>query len=329
MNRAAPPAPTKPSTARPSLLGGSDSRATGLILLALISVLWGVNWPAMKIVLNDMSVWTYRSLCILFGGFGLLAIARIGRQRIAFARAELLPLLICATFNITGWHIFTGFGLQHLEAGRASIIAFTMPLWATLAAIPILRDRLTWRRTAGLGLGMAGLAVLMGVELASAGRNLTGALFMLAGAISWGIGTAAMKLWRFSLPTAPLTGWLLLLGGIPIYVATLAIDGVPRQWFDLDGEGLFALAYTLVVAMIICHWSWFKIVTIFPAAVAAIGTLAIPVFGVLSSALWTGEAVGGREIAALALVLSGVATVLLGPPARPDGAEAAAEGSRR
>lgn len=326
MDRAAPPVLPEASTAQPGRAGGSDTRATGLALLALISVLWGINWPAMKIVLDDMSVWTYRSICILFGGFGLIAIARIGRQRIALPRAELLPLLVCATFNITGWHIFTGFGLQHLEAGRASIIAFTMPLWATLAAIPILRDRLTWRRAIGLALGLAGLALLMGADLANAGRQLTGALFMLAGAASWGVGTAAMKLWRFSLPTAPLTGWLLLVGGIPIYVATLAIDGLPRQWFELDGEGIFALAYTLVVAMIICHWSWFKIVTIFPAAVAAIGTLAIPVFGVLASALWTGESVGLQEIGALALVLSGVAAVLFAPQADPG--RAAAGGGR-
>ena len=66
--------------------------------------------------------------------------------------------------------------------------------------------------------------------------------------------------------------------------------------------------------MLFCHWAWFSVVGIFPASVAAISTLTIPVIGVLSSALVLGESFGVREGAALVLVLTAVGIVLLWRP---------------
>ena len=65
--------------------------------------------------------------------------------------------------------------------------------------------------------------------------------------------------------------------------------------------------------MVFCHWAWFKLVGLFPAAIAAIGTLAIPAVGVLASALLLGETVGAAEVAALVLVCLGLAVVLAPP----------------
>jgi drug/metabolite transporter (DMT)-like permease len=62
--------------------------------------------------------------------------------------------------------------------------------------------------------------------------------------------------------------------------------------------------------MIYCHWAYFTLVRIFPASVAAISTLAIPVVGVFSSALILDETVGFSEIVALILVVSALAIVI-------------------
>ena len=68
--------------------------------------------------------------------------------------------------------------------------------------------------------------------------------------------------------------------------------------------------------MVFCHWAWFSVVRLFPAAIAAIGTLAIPIVGVFSSALVLGEPVGLRELASLGLVCAALAVVLLLPALR-------------
>ena len=69
--------------------------------------------------------------------------------------------------------------------------------------------------------------------------------------------------------------------------------------------------------MVFCHWAYFRTVRLFPAAIAAIGTLAIPVVGVYSSALVLGEPVGWRELGALLLICGALAAVLLAPAHRP------------
>ena len=68
--------------------------------------------------------------------------------------------------------------------------------------------------------------------------------------------------------------------------------------------------------MIFCHWAWFRVVAIYPAVVAAIGTLAIPVVGIISSAIIVGESVGWDEILSLSLVVLALFLVLVAPQLR-------------
>ena len=135
---------------------------TGYLLLAALTLFWGANWPGMKLALAEIPVWWFRSIWLSCGGAGLLALAWASGQRLRVPRNELRPLLICAVFNVVGWHIFSGYGVSLMPAGRASIIAFTMPLWAALLGSLVLGDRLTGRRLLGLAVGLSGLAVLIG-----------------------------------------------------------------------------------------------------------------------------------------------------------------------
>ena len=102
---------------------------------------------------------------------------------------------------------------------------------------------------------------------------------------------------------------------MPITLGALAFDEFPNP-ADLSLPALGALLYILTFPMVFCHWAWFSVVRLFPAATAAMGTLAIPIVGVLSSGLLLGEPVGLRELAALALVCSAPAVVLVLPGLR-------------
>src|SRR4051794_2779442 len=112
-----------PAIARPAAKFGPG----GLLLLAGLSLVWGVNWPAMKIVLAELPLLTFRLLCLSVAGPVLLGLAALAGERVRVPRRELAPLAFAAFFNITCWHIFTAVGILLMEPGRASIIAFTMP----------------------------------------------------------------------------------------------------------------------------------------------------------------------------------------------------------
>ena len=287
----------------------------GFVLLIALSLFWGLNWPGMKIALGELPVWWFRSMSVSAGAFGLLIIAFVSSGSIRLAKPEIKPLLICAVFNILGWHLFTGYGVSLMPAGRASIIAFTMPVWAALLGSFVLGERITRYKITGLAFGVTGLAVLIGPDLIVLKVAPFGALFMLTAAISWAIGTVLFKKYEWTSPVASLVGWQLFIGAVVITPGAILLEPVP-DLTQLSDRAVIALAYLFILPMIFCQWAYFKVVRIFPASVAAIGTLAVPIIGVYSSALILGEPVGWTEFLAMALICGALVSVLVIPALR-------------
>src|SRR5262245_23843317 len=304
----------------------------GLLLLGTLTVLWGSNWPAMKVALRELDPWTFRTACLMVGGAGLLALVRAGGQSLRVPLAERWPLALIAFFNITGWHLCSAYGLTLVQAGRAAIIAYTMPLWAVGFGRLLAGERITRARLAALGLGLLGMATLVAPEASALWAAPAGTLLMLGAAMSWAIGTVLTKAHRWTISTAALTGWQVVLGGIPIALGAalrLAGPGGARSVSELafvSAPALLGTAYATLVGVIFCHWAWFRLVAILPAAVAAIGTLGIPIVGLFATSLLLGEPVGSGELVALVLVVGGLVILVRGaaggapeslPEARP------------
>jgi drug/metabolite transporter (DMT)-like permease len=290
----------------------------GFALLAGLTIIWGTNWPAMKIVLSEVTVWWFRSACLIIGGAGLLTISYLTGGMVRVPAGQIKPLLACAIFNIVGWHVCSGYGVLLMPAGRAAIIAFTMPVWAALFARVMLGEALTKAKLASLAFGVAGLAVLIGPDFIVVGTAPRGALFMLLAALSWAYGTVLFKRTEWSLPVASNVGWQLFIGSAPVTIGAILLEPVPDVT-RLSSNVLLALAYALIFPMLFGQWAYFQIVHLFPASIAAIGTLAMPIIGVFSSALMIGEPIGLRELLALALVCASLASVLTIAAFRADG----------
>ena len=278
----------------------------GIVLLVALTILWGLNWPMMKLALQEIPPWTFRTLCLLVGGSALLALSWLSRAPLAIPQGKLPPLALASVFNITGWHLFSAYALLHTGSGRASIVGYTMPIWATLLSVLWLNARLTLHQVTALGLGTIALALLLGEELYALGTAPLGTLLMLGAAICWAIGTVLIKrvAWAPMSVTA-LTGWQQLIGLAPILIGWWILEPWPAL-HQLSLAAALGLAYAVFVAMIFCHTAYFKLVSWLPAHVAAISVLAVPVVGVVSSALLLGEQVGPAEVVALVLVVSGL-----------------------
>jgi drug/metabolite transporter (DMT)-like permease len=189
------------------------------------------------------------------------------------------------------------------------ILAYTMPVWTVLLSRLVLHETLTRRRIAGVALGMAGMALLIGNELALLRAAPIGVLLVIGAAIAWAIGTVVLKRFPTDLPTTSFTGWQLAIGGAPVIFGALIFDHA--RWHPVGLGAALAVAYNMIVAFIFCHWAWFKIVSRASAGVSALGTLMIPVVGVTSSMLVLDERPSWQEYAALALVIGAIATVVI------------------
>lgn len=269
----------------------------------------------MKFAVGELSPFTFRSFCVVVSGLGLMALAALTGERIAVPRTHWLPLLAVAALSVTGWHLFSAFSLVHMGGGRGAIVAYTMPVWAALFGAWYLGERLDRRRLASLALGMLGIGLLIGPDLIGLSRSPLGPLLMIGAAICWAGGIVVMKGESWPVGIMALTGWQLLLGGVPIVLAWLVLEPHP-DLSRLSWGGALATLYAATVALIFCFAAHNKVVTLLPATAAAISTLAIPVVGLLSSAWLLGEPLGWREAAALLLVLAAMGLVLVPAPRR-------------
>jgi drug/metabolite transporter (DMT)-like permease len=279
--------------------------------LLLLTLGWGCNWPMMKYAVSGMSPYLFRAYCVLAGALGTFAIARAGGLSLAVPHGQWPRLFVVSLCNVTIWNLASAVAVQHLPAGRSAVLAYTMPLWTVLLSWPVLGERLTRRRLAGVALGMAGMLLLLGEHVVALRAAPLGTILILCAAISWALGTVLMKRYPIALPPSVLTGWQMLLGGLPIVLISLFVDF--DQIGPVHGWTLIGLLYNLIVAAILCHWAWFRIVAATPAAVASLGTLMIPVVGVFSSMLLLGERPTWQEYAALVIVVGAVATVVVAP----------------
>ena len=286
--------------------------AAGIALLAGLSIFWGLNWPGMKITLAEVPVWWFRASCLIMGGTILLTVSALSGNRCKMRWSEVGSVASCSFFAIFLWMIFSAYGVSLMPAGRASIIAFTMPLWATLFARLMLGESITNAKIVGLIIGLCGLGVLIGPDLVAINQSPVGALFMLAAAVTWAFGTIWIKRGNWSLPVASHVAWQLLFAAVPITIVALWVSPFPDVQ-SLSTRAIFALIYLYLFPMSFCQWAYMKVVKMLPASIAAIGTLLVPIVGVYSSYFILGEPVGWRELTALVLVCSALVCVMVLP----------------
>jgi len=281
-------------------------------VLAGLTLAWGINWPMMKVGLSEIPLWTFRSICLAAGAGVLFAVLRATRQPLAIPRDQWLRLGLIALFTVTSWNVLVAYGVRIVPSGRAAILAYTMPALAIPLSVWLLGERMTGRKVAGFVLGMGGIALLIGEEFAKLGAAPLGTLLMLGAALSWAIGTVLQKKFPVRAPLSAMTAWLMLVGGVPVYVGALAFEwGRP---FEAGLAPWLALAYNVFIAFAWGYWAWIKLVESVSVTIFSLCILMTPVIGVFSGMLLLGERPSWAEYGALALVLVSMLTVMV--PAR-------------
>jgi drug/metabolite transporter (DMT)-like permease len=282
-------------------------------LLAGLTLAWGFNWTAMKLALAEVPPWTFRSLCLGLGSAVLFAVLRLGGQRIALPRGQWLRIMVLALLNITGWNILVAFGLTMIPSGRASILAYTMPALAIPLSVWLLGERITAAKAIGLVLGLGGLALLIGEGYAAIGAAPLGTLLVLGAAASWALGAVLQKKYPIAMPPGPYTAWIMLLGGVPIFIGAALLED-PRALAHLGAGAVFGTAYNVFIAFAFAYWAWIKLATSVSVTVFSLSILIVPVVAVLGGMVFLGERPSAAELGALGLVLASLATVVT--PAR-------------
>ena len=278
----------------------------GLMFLAITSVGWGFNWPVTKYLIGELPPLTLRGLSGVVGALLLACLALARWQSLYVPRKMWGRLVLAAVLNVSGWMVLMGLALVYLPASETALIAYTMPVWASLLAWPVLGERPTLLRTLALVMAFAGLAAIVGGNgIAASEAKLPGIIMALIGSIGFAVGTVLSKRWPLYLAPIPGAAWQVGLGCLPVAIVGLAVE--TSHWSAVTPLGGWLLVYSVLGQFCIAYVCWFAALARLPASVAAIGTMAVPVIGVVTSALALGEPLGAGQIAALVFTLAGVA----------------------
>jgi drug/metabolite transporter (DMT)-like permease len=167
--------------------------AAALVPVAVLTLVWGCNWPVLKLGVTEIPPLTFRALTLPFAALGMLAVAKLSGDSLSVPRALRVKVGLLALFNITGWNALVLFGLQQLPAGRSAILAYTMPIWSVLFSLVLVHEPLSKRKVAGLALGMVGMALLLGDDVRHFQRTPTAALLILGASGCGAFGTVLVR----------------------------------------------------------------------------------------------------------------------------------------
>ncbi|MGA7072493.1 DMT family transporter [Bradyrhizobium sp.] len=278
----------------------------GIAFLAVTSVGWGFNWPVTKYLIGFLPPLTLRGTTGVIGAVLLAILALLWGQTLHVPRAYWPRLVLAAILNVGCWMVLMGFALVYLPASEAALIAYTMPVWASLLAWPILGERPNTLRVLSLVMAFAGMSAILGSNgFAASLSKLPGIIMALGGAIGFAVGAVLAKKLPLDLPPVSAAAWQIGIGCLPVAIVGLLFE--KSNFAGLSSNDWLLFGYSTVGQFCIAYVCWFAALARLPASVAAIGTMAVPVIGVAASAIALHEPLGIGQIAALIFTLAGVA----------------------
>jgi len=280
----------------------------GSLCLGVTAFGWALNWPLMKLLLQQWPPLFSRGLAGVASALILFSIAKARGQALEVPR-EAAPRLLFASFtNVFAWMGFGTVAMKFVPVGEGALIVYTMPIWATLLAWPLAGIRPKLVDIAALVLGIGGIVLLLGGSGFSfdSGR-IIGIVLLFSAAILFAIGNI---LNRAPLPMPPLVvvAWQVGLGCLVMLILGVVLEH--PNYGALTAQGLACFVYMTLVPMGVCYLTWFETLRRLPPSSASTGMLLVPLIGVISAALILGEPLGIREVVAMVLVLGGVTLAL-------------------
>ena len=277
-------------------------------LMALLTLIWGTNWPVIALAVREVSAWTFRALTLPVAGILLLLLAHRRKLPLAIPRQH-WPMLLCSAWAFLAlWNVATTLALTYIPSGQAALLGFTMPLWAALWSWLLFGHTLDGRQWLALLLGTAGVIVLMIPAFASYAHAPLGLVYGLASGAGWALSTVLLKHRPIPVPTTVLTGWQLLLASVPVIIGAWLLGD--HQWFMPSASSLAAFIYITLGPMLFGNLLWFSLIQWLPPQLVSLSPIMIPMVAMVSGAIVLNEPLGWQQWLAMMLSASGLGLML-------------------
>jgi drug/metabolite transporter (DMT)-like permease len=294
------------------------SRAAIYLLLLLVVVVLGLNWPLMATGLRSvppvwMGVFRVAGAAVVV----LTLAASTGKLRLP-PRRDIPMILSLAVFRLATVFVLVFTALRLVPAGRSSVVVWTTSLWTVPIAAVFLGERMSGRRWIGLAAGVVGVAVLSEPWAMSWGQPgvAVGHGLLVLAAITNAATAVHIRGHRWTITPLEAVPWQLAGAAIPLVALALAVEGVPV--IDWTPQLAAIVAYQGMLATGVAFWAQLVILRNLSAISANLTLMGVPVVGVLSSAVLLDEAITLTLAAGMFLIMVGVGLNLVAEAASTD-----------
>lgn len=278
-------------------------RAADAARLVALAAIWGASFLFIRIAAPVIGPVATADLRMLIAGVALAAYFSLTGFDPEWRRWWRYYLLIGALNSAAPFLLF-GYAALDLSVALMVVINATSPMWGALLSALVLREPLSVARSAGLLLGVAGVAVVSGPQASGAWPAIAAAL---GAAFCYGLTAVVMRRWARGTTSRGMAAGTLLMGGL-LLLPVLAVSP-PRLWSTAVVMSLLALG---LVCGAVGYILYFRLIADIGAAGALTVTYLIPIFGVLWGALFLGEALSVHVVTGALIVIAGTVLVLRG-----------------
>lgn len=287
-----------------------------LLALVVLTLMWGINWPMMKIAVRELPALYLRGITMGLASLWLLVYFKYKGVRIwPTTRREWRDIVLLGLPNIFLWHSLSILGIVSLPAGRASILGFMFPVWTVVLGVLFMGEVLTRRVLLAVVAALLGIGLLVWHEITALQGQPLGVVWMELGAISWALGTLWMRRIPFTMPVQTLTVWMMLLSSPALLLWSMGTESWPI--WQLTPMAWGSLFYAVFINYGFAQIIWFGMARDLPPSTSAMSIMAVPVIGSLFATFMVGEWPHWQDLVAMVCVVTAIAAVLLPSKARP------------
>lgn len=265
---------------------------------------WAISWPVIKIGIATVPPIWYACARYAIGAICLFALVAVRRELAFPPRSDWLLVAVSGALQMATYSALTGLALTRLPPGRASVLAFSTPIWVVPLAHWWLHEPISKRAACGAGVGLLGLAIIAAPSLQQGqAGEIPAYLMLVCAAAAWAVSLVFVRAHRFTATPLALAPWQMLVSAGLLFPAALFAEGSPPP---LAARGAASLAYVGPIATAFAYWAVVEAGRHFPASTMSTGLLVTPGLGILISAVTLGEGIGASLVAGAALTGAGI-----------------------
>jgi drug/metabolite transporter (DMT)-like permease len=281
-------------------------------LLVLVILTWAISWPVIKVGVASVPPIWYGCLRYAIAALCLFCLVALRRELVFPPRSDWPLVVVSGALQMGVYSALTGLALTVLPPGRASVLAFSTPIWVVPLAAWWLHERISRLAALGMGIGILGVLAIAAPSIHPNGSDQIVAYTMLMGAAAaWAISIVFVRSHSFNATALVLAPWQMLVAAALLFPLAIVVEGSPSA---IGASGAWSLAYVGPIATAFAYWAVVEAGRHFRASTMSMALLATPSLGILISALTLGEAVGASLIAGVVLIGTGIRLAIIRPP---------------